>query len=79
MTYTPKEKQTIIHLSALLFKEEEIKILIDDNYDKTFEQMQTKGELQSEYEIRKALYTKAKDGEMGAITRWTILKSYLKS
>jgi len=77
VNYTPKDKATIIHLSALLFTQQEIEILMDEEYGETFAEMQTKGQLQSEYEIRKVLYSKAKNGDMEAIGKWTILKSYL--
>ena len=77
MDYTPKEKATITHLSALLFTKEEIEILMNDNYGNTFEEMQTKGVLQGKYEIRKNLYADAKRGEKKAVAQWMILTNYL--
>ena len=77
--YSPKEIATISHLSALLFIKEEIDILMDNNYVVDFETAQTKGKLQGEYEIRKSLYTKAKDGDTGAMSQWNILKAMTKA
>jgi len=76
--YTPKEMATITHLSALLFKKDEIKILMDDAFVVDFETAQKKGKLQGEYELRKSLYAKAKEGDTGAISQWNILKATLK-
>lgn len=76
--HSPKEMATISHLSALLFHKKEIEILMDDGYVVDFETAQTKGKLQGEYELRKALYSKAKDGDTGAISQWNILKAISK-
>jgi len=77
--FSQKEIATISHLSALLFSKEEIDILMNDNYIVDFTTAQTKGQLQGEYEIRKSLYIKAKDGDTGAISQWNILKAMLKA
>ncbi len=77
--YSPKEMATVSHLSALLFTKKEIEILMDDAYVVDFETAQTKGKLQGEYELRKSLYTKAKDGDTGAMSQWNILKATLKN
>lgn len=75
MGFTPKEVATITHLSVLLFSQDEIKILMNDDYGTMFEEIQRKGRLQGEYEMRKALYAKAKEGDTGAISQWNILKA----
>ena len=80
MSYTPKELAQVTYLSALLFKKEEILKIMDDNFGKNnFEDAQTKGLLQGEYEIRKALYSAAKDGDIKAIEKWNIMRNFLKN
>lgn len=80
MTYTPSQLATISHLSALLFKKAEILKIMDDKYGQNgFEEAQAKGRLQGEYEIRKALYSAAKDGDIKAIEKWNIMKNFLKN
>ena len=78
MALTQKKIATISHLSALLFSQKEIEILMNDNPACTFEEIQQKGRLQGEYEMRKALYSKAKEGDTGAISQWIILKALNK-
>ena len=51
---------------------------MNDNPSCTFEEIQKKGRLQGEYEMRKALYGKAKEGDTGAISQWNILKALNK-
>ena len=80
MTHTPSELTKIAYLSALLFNEAEIKKLMNDEYGKrSFKEAQDKGMLQGEYEIRKALYSAAKEGDVKAIEKWNIMKNFLKS
>ncbi|HIP50622.1 MAG TPA: hypothetical protein EYG94_00925 [Campylobacterales bacterium] len=80
MSYTKNELSKVSYLSALLFDKEEILKLMDENYGKdSFENAQEKGILQGEYEIRKALYAEAKDGDVKAIEKWNIQKNFLKN
>jgi hypothetical protein len=78
MTYTVSELVKVTYLSALLFDKEQIIKLMDDTYGKnSFEDAQDKGVLQGEYEIRKALYNAAKDGDVKAIEKWNIMRNFL--
>lgn len=80
MTHTPSELVKVTYLSALLFKKEEVLKLMDDNYGKAnFKDAQDKGVLQGEYEIRKALYSAAKEGDIKAIEKWNIMRNFLKN
>lgn len=80
MSYTLNELVKVTYLSALVFNKEQIIKLMDDSYGKnSFEDAQDKGTLQGEYEIRKALYSAAKDGDVKAIEKWNIMKNFLKN
>ena len=48
------------------------------DYGDSYEDIKRKGFLQGEYEMRKALFEKVKQGDTGAIAQWNILKAILQ-
>lgn len=71
-------QQKIQYLAILLFTKEEIEEYIALESASDIDALIDKGKLSQEIEIRKALYTRAKEGNVFAIKEWNNLKEKLE-
>lgn len=75
--YSQATQQKIQYLAILLFSKEEIEEYISLDEASEIDDLINKGTMSQEVEIRKALYTRAKEGNIFAIKEWNKLKEQI--
>ncbi|MFK5937715.1 MAG: hypothetical protein QM497_04870 [Sulfurimonas sp.] len=72
------ELKKVVLFSALLFTKDEIRLaMMDDSEMKNFDSAFARGWINEQYEIRKALFTAAKTGNVSAQKEWMALRTKL--
>lgn len=76
---TQSDLKKVALFSALLFTKDEIRLaMMDDSEIKDFDSAFERGRINEQYEIRKALFNEAKNGNVSAQKEWLQLRSKLE-